>query len=791
MMSSTAAELDFDTILELLAAHARTRVGRFFITGVPPLPSRRQALESAALTRELATLLDDGDRLPLAGIDEAVQWLEPDATIPIDPADLLVLLALARRTASIRRKLLTAPEELIHLRALGQSLPETEALVAWVAPRLGRDGTVPDDASPELKKARRAITRVRRHLVAELEVIRRKHPGVTTDAPPTLRRDRYCLPVKASVRAQLPGMVLDSSGTGVTAFVEPFGVVDLNNDLAEVSAKEHREIQRILFEIAAAFGEIKSDLAEAVQTLGQVDAVQARVLFGRRIEGLLLEPGEGSALVLNQARHPLLDQRLQALRQEVLEEGRRKDGPQSVVPLDFEFPGDTTTLLISGPNAGGKTIVLKTVGLMVLMCYQGIPIPVGPGSTVPWFDHVWCRIGDDQDVSADLSTFSGAMATTAQLLEDACPTSLVIYDELGSGTDPLEGAALGCAILQTLTDRGCRTLATTHLAAIAMTASSTDRMDNAAMEFDEARSRPTYRLRMGRPGRSRGLEIATTMGVPSSIIDHARDLLGGHHLELDRWLERLEALEGELLNEKAELVRAKATAAAERLRAEDERRRLEDDRKRVPSTLEDERRKLQDRAKSKLDKALRRLDAATEEHRHIGRKARQKVRDEALNFGSTTGAAKPETSDALRPGTTVRLRSLGAQGVLQTLRDGQACVVVDGKRLWVSAADIEVTAAAAAEKKTKRINLEVESRDAPELILLGLDAEEARERVERYLDRAHAGGLPNVRIVHGHGTGTLKRVVTEIVKTHPAVVSFCHPPGNRGGTGATEVTLES
>ncbi|MEN8162625.1 MAG: Smr/MutS family protein, partial [Acidobacteriota bacterium] len=766
MVSSTASELDFDTVLKLVAAHARTRVGRFFVTDAPTLPDRHQALEYAEMTRELSALLDDGERLPLAGIDEAVQWLEPEATIPIEPADLLVLLGLARRTASVRRKLSAAPEALTHLKAMGQDLPDTEELVAWAAPRLGRDGRVPDDASPELGRVRRAITRIRQHLVAELETIRRRHPGVTTDAPPTLRRDRYCLPVKASARAQLPGLVLDSSGTGVTAFVEPFGVVDLNNDLTDATAKERREVQRILAEVAAAFGAIKSDLAEAVQTLGRIDAVQARLLFGRLINGLLLEPGGGTALALNQARHPLLDERLQALRTEILGEQTRSGRIQSVVPLDFEFPDDSVTLLISGPNAGGKTIVLKTIGLMVLMCYHGIPIPVSPGSTVPWFDHVWCRIGDDQDVSADLSTFSGAMATTAQLFEEAGPASLVIYDELGSGTDPLEGAALGCAVLQALTGRGCRTVATTHLASIALAASSADGMDNAAMEFDEARGRPTYTIRMGRPGRSRGLEIAAAMGLPPSVIDHARDLLGGHHLELDRRLERLEELEGELINEKIALSREKAAATAAGARADDERRKFEEQRQELPSLLEDERNRLRDRAKSRLNKALAKLDTATEEHRHIGRKARQNIRDEALDLGTAANGEPAPAPGHLEPGMTVRLRSLGAEGVLQELRDGQARVIVGSKRLWVAAGDIEAARKPPAQKKSETVRLEMEDREAPELILLGLDAEEARERVERYLDRAHAGGLTTIRIVHGHGTGTLKRVVTEIVKTH-------------------------
>jgi DNA mismatch repair protein MutS2 len=766
-------------------------VGRFFVVNSPTLPDRRHALEHAALTRELGTLIDDGEQLPLAGIDEAVQWLEPEAAMPIDPADLLVLLGLARKTASIRRKLAAAPDELTRLKDIGAGLPDTEELVSWAAPRLGRDGQVPDDASPALARARRAISRVRQNLVAELETIRRRHPGVVTDAPPTLRRDRYCLPVKASVRTQLPGLVLDSSGSGVTSFVEPFGVVEHNNDLANATAEERREVQRILFEVAAAFGAIKDDLAQAVQTLGLIDAVQARVLFGRMIEGILLEPGEGPALVLNQARHPLLDQRLQVLRSQVLDEDQRDERLQTVVPLDFAFPDDIVTLLISGPNAGGKTIVLKTVGLMVLMCYHGIPIPVAPGSTVPWYDHVWCRIGDDQDVSADLSTFSGAMATTAQLLRDAGPASLVIYDELGSGTDPLEGAALGCAILEELTGRGCRTVATTHLASIALAAAAAEQMDNAAMEFDEDRGQPTYTIRMGRPGRSRGLEIAETMGLPASAIERARELLGGHHLELDRHLERLEQLEGELLQAQAEAGREKFQAEAAHARAEQERRRLEEDRKNIPSLVEEERSRLRSKAKSKLDKALTRLDRATEEHQHIGRKTRQKIRDEALDIGSPRAENEPIQLGNLIPGATVRLRSLGARGVLQSLRSGQACVIVDGKRLWVSSDDITLDEEPSARKLQPKVHIETESREAPELMLLGLDAEEAQERVERYLDRAHAGGLATVRIVHGHGTGTLKRVVTEILKTHPAVVGFEHPPRSRGGTGATEVILES
>ncbi len=786
-----ADELDFDSVLELVAAHAGSGVGRSFVSDADEIPDRRQALENAALSRELDALLDDGGRLPLAGIDEAALWLEPGRTIPVEPEDLLILLGLARKIASIRRKLGAAPDGSLRLAALRDDLPDTDELVAWAAPLLGRDGRVGDDASPDLRQARRAIARIRQQVMAELEGIRRRHTDVVTDAPPTVRRDRYCLPVHASARHRLPGLVLDASGSGQTVYVEPFGVVDLNNDLVDAVMRERREIRRILAEIAAAFGVVRDDLAGAVRTLGFLDAAQARVLFGRTIEGLILDPGEGSRLILDGARHPLLDARLESLRRTVFGEEERKRSNSDAVPLDFSFPDGISTIVVSGPNAGGKTVVLKTIGLMVLMCYHGIPISVEPGSSIPWFDHIWCRIGDDQTIAADLSTFSGAMATTAELLEAAGPRSLVIYDELGSGTDPLEGAALGCAILEELTSRGCRTVATTHLAAIALAASSADGMDNAAMHFDEDEGRPTYRLRMGRPGRSRGLEIAETMGLPETVIERARVLLGGQHLELDRWLERLETLEAELLSERRTIERERADLSIARARLEQERRRLEADRAALPDRLEEERGRLRDRAKKRLDRALARLDRAEEERRHLGRRMRQKIRDEALDLSDENSLDPPVSEANLEPGMRVRVRSLGAEGVLQDVRSGQVRVAVAGKRFWVSRSDVEpIERRTETPVKRPAVAVDVGDREPEELVLLGLDAEEARERVERYLDRAHAGGVRSVRIVHGHGTGVLKRVVAEIVSTHPGVVSYGHPPGNRGGTGATEVLFE-
>ncbi len=790
MRPSAPRELDFDAILDLVAAHTRTRVGRFLVFELNLSLDRQTILDRCDLTAEMAGLVEDGGQLALTGGDECAQWLEPGTQMPFEPKDLLILLAFARRIVSVRRRLMGGPEALVRLRRIGEGLADTSELVKWAAPRLGRDGRVPDDASPELARLRRSIGRVRQGLVAELEGIRRGHPGVATDAPPTLKRDRYCIPVRSSARAQLPGLVLDSSNSGATAYVEPYATVELNNQLAETIAGERGEVRRILAEVAAAFSALRQDLAEAVHVLGQLDAVQARVLFGQHNDGQLVWPGGGERLVLRGARHPLLDERLHGLRLEVLGDRERREPGRDAVPLDFRFPDETKTLVISGPNAGGKTVVLKTIGLMVLMCYQSIPIPVENGTVVPWFDHLWWRIGDDQSVSADLSTFSGAMTATARLLDKAGPGSLVIFDELGTGTDPLEGAALGCALLEELTARGCRTVASTHLAVIALAASSNDGMANAAMEYDEVGHRPTYGLRIGRPGRSRGVEIAASVGVAPKVIDRARQLLGGQHLELEHWLEKLERLETEVVREREAAAGVRLRLEGERREVEGERSRLEEDRAEVPRTLQKERDALRQRAKKKLDQAIIKLREATKDHHHLGRRAVQKLRDQALDL-ATSAKSGSETISDLVPGMQVRIRSNSANGVLQTVRGTEARVAVSGKRLWVAVADLEVADSGTAGKgKPRRIEIEVEETLDRELMLLGLDSEEARERVERFLDRSHAGGVATVRIVHGHGTGTLRRMVSEVLRSHPAVVSFAHPPGNRGGTGATEVTLE-
>ncbi len=443
-----AQDLEFDKVLTLVAAHARSGVGRLHLSRSALLlpPSETAAL--ARLSLETEALLADSGSLPLAGVDEAIPLLDSTHLLSGDAAELLALLTLARRIAAVRSRLLAVDEELHLLRELGAQLPDTSELVRWAAPRLGRDGQVPDDASPELKRLRAKLARSRQQVVAQLEGVRRANPDAATDAPPTIRHGRYCIAVRSAARHQLPGLVLDSSGSGATSFLEPFAVVEANNGLAETLARERAEVRRILDELVAAFAECRGEMAAATEVLAGLDAAQARALFGRTVDGRVIVPADGVSLILCGARHPLLDPRLRGFRAELFGGEEKRDEARTVVPLDFQLPSGIRTLVISGPNAGGKTVVLKTIGLMVLLANHGIPLPVEQGTAIPVFDHLWCHIGDEQDVAADLSTFSGAMAATARLLGRAGAHSLILYDELGTGTDPLEGAALGCALLE-------------------------------------------------------------------------------------------------------------------------------------------------------------------------------------------------------------------------------------------------------------------------------------------------------------------------------------------------------
>ncbi|HVN32760.1 MAG TPA: Smr/MutS family protein [Thermoanaerobaculaceae bacterium] len=769
-------------MLKLVATFARSERGRHAVITTLPRFSPGEGSKSFSLTNELLALITKTGTLSFTGLD-AVHLLEDGIASPADGSELARLVALVRRIVEVRAALLAdapGPE----LGRVLSALPQFEALLAFCERRLGPGGEVLDSASPALAQARAARERHRVAIVAAVEQVRRQNKNLS--APFTVRRERYCIPVPANERASVPGLVLDISSSGATVFLEPFAVVDLNNALAEATALARSEEERVLAELASSFHRHRDDLVGAATALATLDAYQARVLFGQACEGRLLQPGTGDSLCLCEARHPLLDPALAPLRAQALGE---PGNSRPIVPLDLEFPEGAKLVLLSGPNAGGKTVALKTVGLAALMAQTGIPVLAEEGSALPPFNRLWCHLGDEQNLFSDLSTFTGAMRATASLLAEADADTLVLYDELGSGTDPEEGAALAAALIEELARRGCWTVATAHLITVAAHMESVPGAVNAAMGYDEESGRPTYRLHLGVPGRSRGLAIASSWGVPPGVVARARQLLSKAFLAIDAYLGALQEERERLRREREELAARTRDTEEARRHSEAERERLAREQERVRLRLAEERDALRRRAKEQLASALSELEEARARGEFPGKRKVAAIRRSALAFAPED--APPETPEPFAVGATVRVLGTAAVGVVGRVIGDRVEVQVGDKRMWVERVACQPVEPAPAQPRAAIEVPSVETTIPAELKLIGRTKEEAREELERFLDRAALAGVSHVRVVHGHGTGALRKVVREVLSSHPAVARFTHPPQHRGGTGVTEAELDS
>jgi len=778
-MSHTLAALEFDRILGLVAHFARSQRGKTQLLERPPRPDAEAGVRAFRLAADTATFVASQGTLTFDGLDD-VELLEDGESL--DAVQIARLVGLVRRIVSVRSQLAVTelgPE----LAARRDRLPLLDGLLAACDVCLGPTGEVLDSASAALARARASRERGRQRIVAALEDVRRRHRQLA--APFTVRRERYCLPVPAGERHAVKGLVLDSSGSGATLFVEPLEVVDLNNELAEATATVREEEERILRDLTVRLGRHRDDLLAAADLLAELDAFQARLLFGRAAGGTLLEPGGGDRLRLVGARHPLLDPRLAGLRQEALGEA---GSTRQIVPLDLDYPEATRLLLLSGPNAGGKTVALKTIGLTVLMAQAGIPVLAEAGSVLPPLRRVWCHIGDEQNLLTDLSTFTGAMHATASLLRDADSETLVLYDELGSGTDPEEGAALAAALLEDLAARGCWTVATAHLVTVAAHLEEVQGAANAAMGFDESTGTPTYELIVGLPGRSRGLAIAAGCSVSASVLERARSIVSRGFLSIDAYLERLQAERERLAAQRERLAARERAAAQAEAASVAEARRLRDEADAVRSALAAQRDDLRQRARQQLDAALAEIERLKAAGELPGKRRMATIRHRALDLGDDQAPPAPPTGD-LGVGDTVRLRGSRAVARVAAVEGDRVQLATGGGRMWVEAAACEVVHGRG-DGDGPAVTVAGPETAARELKLIGLTQDEAMEELDRFVDRALLAGVRQVRIVHGHGAGTLRRLVREYLRAHPAVASFSHPPQARGGTGATEAELE-
>lgn len=743
------------------------------------LPTVRAELESTTQARRA---LSEIAAPPLDAVPDVRQILER-CRIPgsvLDGAELVSL-----RTALEAGPRLVAWGRLSHtvaaeLAALATSLPATGDLHSLLQRALADDGAVKDDASPRLKHLRREIRERRQRLLGELErmLAGPEADRLYADRFVTVRHGRYVVPVRAEARGRLRGIVHDRSQSGQTVFMEPADLVEANNDLVQAAREEEAETARILAELSDAVRGRLDDLERLIDTVARLDLVFARARLADRMDATAPLVGPERRIAIRGARHPLLL-------------AQSWDNPaHPVVPADLELAPDRPVVLITGPNAGGKTIALKTLALLVLMAQSGCHIPAEDGSSLPIFTGLHAIIGDDQSVAENLSTFSAFVKQVREILTDADDHALVLLDELGAGTDPDEGAALAQAILEALVDRGALVMATTHLEPLKAFASTHPRARNASVEFDAASLAPTFRLRYDRPGQSLALTIAARLGLPAELIARAEGHRSLHAARLSELLRRLDeytrgeadraiAIERREQETAARLATAReAEATAERkareivARAKEEASRLLGDIRRAISA-EWDRLKRSERSRRELDESRRRLREAT------------------LKSMPEPTPRAAEAGVVLAPGATVAADHLGLTGELLAVVGDMATVRAGNVTVRVPLQALRPTAerpSAVGSRSTIRVP--DKTGVASELHLLGRTTDEARDLVEQYLDDAFMAGLPTVRLVHGKGTGALRKTVRDLLAAHPLVESYRDGEPSEGGTGATVAALK-
>jgi DNA mismatch repair protein MutS2 len=718
------------------------------------------------------------------------------------PEDFRPILSSARAAQAVRRSLNKAESRILAERA--SRLPDLQPLVDTAGRIFGPDGAVRDDASPELAAIRRRLRRRRTEVSRMLDKMLETRRDALADAVIVLRNDRYCLPVAASARSRVAGIVHDRSGSGQTVFVEPLEVVEANNELALAAVEERREVERLLAALGRAVLDRASDLLAVEEELASLDAGEAAVEFGELSAGRVPEISDGGAWALVGARHPLLDARLSELRGRVLGESRSPGhSRRDAVPLDFELPREKRMLVVSGPNAGGKTVVLKTAGLLTLMAQSGIPIPAGPGTRIPVFSELRTEIGDAQEILSDRSTFSSSMETLAEILETAAPDRLALIDEIGSATDPEEGSAIAVAFLEEYLARGGRAIVTTHLSAVKGFAAGRPDAVCAAMEFDEKTGRPTYRLHPGLAGRSRALSVAEQQGLPANMITRAREILGSAWERRDRAESDAEAALERLRRAETELARERETARREAERLAVEREAAFRERERMLETglagFEKAKKELARRVEAELDSI--REDAARRASESAVQILAKAETDAAGEIVAQAREDRVARSRALGPGDRARLRGTRSEGIVLSIDGETAWLEITGKRLEVPLTELESVASAASSVASRRPSGGAAQRggeaepasdlavSTPEVNVIGRRLDEAIEEVEKALDGALLAGAGRFRVVHGHGTGRLRAGLRDHLRKHPAVSRLRAADPREGGNGATIVEL--
>jgi DNA mismatch repair protein MutS2 len=779
--------LEFAKILSQMAEHTAFSASRELALALRPSTDAYEVRQRQQATTEAKDLIGTRPDVTLGAARDVRPHAERAALLAmLQPHEILEVrdtLLSARRLGSLLMRLEDEYPLLADKAARLDPLPE---LADAIGRCLDDDGNVLDTASPELARIRRELRLAQDHLAERLRRFVSDGDNVTYLQEPivTERNGRYVVPLKIQFKGRIPGIVHDTSASGATLFIEPLATVELGNQVQELRSLERHEVERILAELTEMIGDHADIIEVDVLLLAELDLAFAcaRYSFAQRAKPAeILAADEGSGrgslpslapLRLHAARHPLLPE-------------------DTVVPIDVWVGDDARILLITGPNTGGKTVALKTVGLLTAMTQAGMHIPAGEGSSVPVYDGIYADIGDEQSIEQSLSTFSSHMTHIVSVLGQATPRSLVLLDELGAGTDPVEGAALAQALLETLLERGCTAICSTHYSTLKLFAFGTDGIQNASVEFDLETLSPTYNLSIGVPGRSNALAIAKRLGLDQGILDRAAGLVSPQAMEADALLEGVREARDAAEHDREEARKHRNRAA-----------RLENDLRERIAQIEDSREDLLEKARaegrellSELKDELKALRLSVMSGSDQARAIREATQRQAELARIVEPSPEPSPSPGgpptdLRPGDSVRIAHLGQVGEVLSVSDQEAEVRVGNLRLRAEPATLERVASAPMEvSRRPRPSTREAVSPGTELDLRGYRADEVASELERYLNSAYMAGLPWCSIIHGKGMGVLKQVVRGQLQGHPLVSEFRPGALAEGGDGVTVVKL--
>ena len=790
MTSSTAlAVLEFDRVLSLVSLEAKSAPGKAAVASRRPLSSLEACENAQGNLGEMVRFFHAEGLLPLAGLDDLGPLFNRETVLELDESWHVVR---AVRATQAMREALVRSDGYIRLAAIASTIPDMGELLTKTNKYFTREGKLREEASAELRAIRSKVHAKRAAIQRTLNDVMNRSADAVQEPLIVMRGDRYCIPVRADHRNAVQGILHERSGSGASFFIEPMAAIELNNDLADLLIQEREEIARITRFVSQTIFEQRHEILGAIEVAGELDALQACAIFHDTIRGTRPAFSADRELRILDGRHPLLDERLVSLREEAF--GEEPSG-RSVVPLTIELNGQRSAFVVSGPNAGGKTVALKTAGLLVAMGMSGLPVPAAEGTMLPCVDALHVLIGDDQSVLEHLSTFSAYLTRLKVILNRATSKSLVLLDELGSGTDPEEGAALAASVIEHLLGIGALVIVTTHLSALKSFAVNDSHIVNASMEFDSATGLPTYRMITGIPGRSRAIEVAKMIGLPDSIIESARERLGERYGETDHLLATLQKRMSEVVAQQDEVERMRKELEGSRRTMDEKAAALEKERLRLGTTYREELERLRDDVARQLTNEIKNL-------READRATRASVNAAEVLRTVTSPVEKamefiPAEQRDIRVGEKVEHRKFKVIGELMSVDGAKAVINVNGRKMTVDTRDlVPKGGAAAAPGRRARESARPSTSDiapaiAAELNLIGQRVDDALDESDKFLDRALLEGKAAVRIIHGFGTGTLRKAIREHLRKHPAVKSWRPGAENEGGDGATIAVLDA